>query len=304
MIIYNRSYDELLNDFKKMWNFLIEDYTERKEQFIWHIGRLGDWKYGLWSERKLFPNFMRKNAQLWMNNLQELVGFVISENCDAGFFILAKRGYEFLYADMLEWVLENWGGREGQLTTEVHEFQTDLITLLEEKGFKGQGPVATTRQYDLLTGELQQPVLPAGMTILDMVTNPDFRGKKILHNNGFSDKNTLDNFDLLQFEYNRESPCYNPNFDLSVVDAAGNHLATCTAFIDYVNKVAEVEKICTHSDYRQRGLALAVVRECFIRLQNDGIESAYITGYSEGANNLYEKLGAVKWKKWYHYTLA
>ena len=89
MRIYNRPFDEKQNDYNRMWEFLIQDYADKKDQFIWTIGRLGDWKYGCWNEQKCFPNFMRKNAQLWMNQ-EELVGFIISEDCDNGFCTLVN----------------------------------------------------------------------------------------------------------------------------------------------------------------------------------------------------------------------
>jgi hypothetical protein len=104
MKIYNREFDELKNDFSRMWDFLIQDYADKNGYFIWTIGRLGDWKYGIWNEKKCFPNFMRKNAQLWFNNFEDLIGFVISENCDNSFTVFAKKGYEFLYSEILKWV--------------------------------------------------------------------------------------------------------------------------------------------------------------------------------------------------------
>jgi ribosomal protein S18 acetylase RimI-like enzyme len=75
-------------------------------------------------------------------------------------------------------------------------------------------------------------------------------------------------------------------------------------FNDPAYGVAEVEKICTHSQYRRQGLAEAVIRECFQRLKKRGIERAYITGYSEEANGLYEKLGPCGHKQWFHYELG
>lgn len=59
-----------------------------------------------------------------------------------------------------------------------------------------------------------------------------------------------------------------------------------------------------YSAYRRKGLAEAVIRECFKRLHNEGIQHAYITGYSTAAKNLYGKLGAVKSKNWFEYALT
>lgn len=302
MRLYNRPFNERQNDFEGMWQFLVNDYTDRKGHFIWTIGRLGDWKYGCWNEQKYFPNFMRKNAQLWFNNFDEIIGFVISENCDSNFSVFSKRGYEFLYPEMIGWVKTNWGNREGELNTEVHEYQYDFMDWLEKEGFQKKELVAVTRQYDLCDKAAEEYLLDNGFTVQDMLVNPDLEGKVKLYKNAWRNENNVTKYDLLQYEYNRESPCFSPKFDLSVVDMNGTHISGCVAFIDYKNSYAEIEKVCTHSEYRREGFAEAVIRECFKRLHAEGIQYAYITGYSGGAKSLYNKLGAVKTRDWFKYS--
>lgn len=299
MRIINRPFNESTNDYEKMWEFLIEDYSYRKDQFIWTIGRLGDWKYGCWDEQKYFQSYMRKNAQLWLNNFEQLVGYVISEGCDSSFCILAKRGYEFLYTEMIAWVKANWGNRDGELNTEVHEYQDNYIKALEKEGFHKKDLIAVTRQY-ILSDKVKEGIyLDKDFRIEDMFENPDLRGKALLYNNAWGDNKGISQLDMLRYEYNRESPCFNPILDLSVVSGEGIHVSSCVAFVDYKNNYAEIEKICTHTDYRKKGLAEAVVRECFRRLHDQGIEYAYITGFSTEAKNLYEKLGSVKSRNWF-----
>lgn len=302
MWVYNRPFNERKKDFEEMWQLLIDDYCDKKDQFIWTIGRLGDWKYGCWDENKCIPNFMRKNAQLWFNNFDELIGFVISENCDSNFSILSKRGYEFLYSEMLIWVKTNWSNREGELATEVHEFQYSFIDSLQKEGYNKKNLIAVTRQYNLCDKAEEIYFLGNEYAIEDMFINPDLEGKVKLYNNAWRNENEITKYDLLKYEYNRESPCFNPKFDLSVVDRNGLHISSCVAFIDYKNNYAEIEKVCTHTEYRRKGFAEAVIRECFKRLYSEGIQYAYITGYSTGAKSLYDKLGAIKTKKWFQYT--
>ncbi len=301
MRVYNRPFDEKQNDFEKMWEFLVEDYTDKKERFIWTIGRLGDWKYGCWNERKCFPNFMRKNAQLWFNN-EELIGFVISEYGDREFNVLSKRGYEFLYSEMLKWLKYSWKDREGELSTRAHEYQEYYIQILEEEGFVLKGQDEVSGLYILSDKVKEEISLDSEFSIEDMLVHPDLKGKTLLYNNAWRNKNEVSEFDLLKYEYNRESPCFNPRFDLSVVNRNGQHVASCVAFIDYKNNYAEIEKVCTHSEYRRRGLAEAVIRECFKRLYIEGIQYAYIGGESTEAKGLYAKLGPVKSWKWFNYS--
>lgn len=303
MRIYDRSFDERQNDFEKMWEFLVNDYTDKKDKFIWSIGRLGDWKYGCWNEQKYFPSFMRKNAQLWFNNFDQLVGFVISEGCDSGFNVFAKKGFEFLYPEMLKWVKTFWKDREGELSTQAHAFQEEYIKVLEQEGFIRTGQEEVSRLYKVADKAKEEIILDSEFTIEDMLVHPDLEGKAALYNNAWGHSEIVTRFDLLRYEYNRESPCFNPKFDLSVVTRDGQHVASCVAFIDYKNHYAEIEKVCSHSEYRRRGLAEAVIRACFRRLDSEGIEYAYIAGSSLEAKSLYGKLGAVKAWNWFNYSL-
>jgi ribosomal protein S18 acetylase RimI-like enzyme len=109
-------------------------------------------------------------------------------------------------------------------------------------------------------------------------------------------------FDLMRFAYSRENPAYDPQLDLSVATGEGQYVATCVGFMAPANHMAEVEKVCTHRQFRRLGLAEAVIRACFHELHARGIEHASITGYRVGANALYEKLGpCAPHTQWFHY---
>jgi GNAT superfamily N-acetyltransferase len=302
-MIRTRPFDETRHDFEKMWRFIQQDYAHKQDRFIWLFSRLGDWKYGLWNEKKYIPTFFAKHAQLWFDDFEQLLGFVLSEDGANVFFIFTLPGYEYLYAEILAWTTQNWLSRYGSLKTEVHEFQTEALAVLERAGFCSQGEVATTRQYDLRAKDRTPVSLPPGYRIVNIAENGDFAGKASLYLNAFSGLDDVSEFDLLRFEYSRLSSAYDPQFDFSVITPEGLQVATCVGFNDPAYRVAEVEKVCTHSQYRRMGLGEAVIRECFWRLRQRGIETAYITGYSGEANGLYEKLGPCQWKKWFHYEL-
>ena len=92
----------------------------------------------------------------------------------------------------------------------------------------------------------------------------------------------------------RENPIYHAETDLCVIAPDGTFVSGCEALIDTQNLEADIERVCTHSDYRRRGFARVVIQECLYRLRDMGIKKAYITGYSEGAIALYSSLGAEK----------
>ena len=300
-MIQTRPFDDNHNDFENLWRFLQQDYARKQDRFIWLVSRLGDWRYGLWNETKQHPAFFRDNAQLWVDDSDQPAGFVISENGDNIIFIFTAQGYEHLYAEILDWTLEHWGSRFTTLKTEVHEFQQEALAALERRGFRSLGVEATTRQYDLRAREMEPVILATGFQLVNMAENGDYRAKGLLYMNGFGGKDQVTEHDLALFENSRKNLAYDPRLDFSVIAPDGVHVATCVGFIDPASKMAEVEKVCTHSAYRRRGLGEAVIRECFQRLRQCGIDTAYITGYSGEANGLYEKLGPCKHKQWFHY---
>ncbi len=303
MYVYDRPFDEARNDFEKMWRFVQQDYAHKQDRFIWLFSRLGDWKYGLWDQKKYVPSFFREYAHLWLDAFDRLLGFVLSEDGGNIFFIFTLQGYDYLYAEILDWTIRHWGPRYETLVTEVHEFQTEALSRLEECGFHSKGVAATTRAYDLPNRPDEVISLPPGFRIVDMGENSDVHSKALLYLDAYEGKNEVNELFLLLSAYSHESPAYEPCFDLSVITPEGQHVATCVGFNDPVYSVAEVEKVCTHSQYRRQGLAEAVIRACFQRLKQRGIARAYITGYSHEANSLYERLGPVQHKRWYHYEL-
>ena len=304
MIAHTRPFDPDRHDFEKLWRFLQQDYVQKRDRFVWLVSRLGDWRYGLWTEKKTIPSFFRNHAQLWVDSFDQPLGCVLSEDGGEIFFIFTQWGYDYLYSEILDWTVQHWRSRYPTLKTEVHENQHEALAALEMRGFRSLGVVATTRAYDLLAKRNEPARLVPGFHIVDMAENMDYRSKALLNVNGFGDQDQVSEFDLLRFEYSRENPAYDPALDLSVLTPEGLHVASCVGFADPANGMAEVEKVCTHNRYRRQGLAEAVIRECFCRLRARGIPRAYITGYSTAANGLYEKLGPCAHKLWYHYELG
>lgn len=305
MILTHRPFDLSGSDFEQLWRMLQQNYHLHQEYHVWMTGRLGDWKYGLWNERKYFPTFYSKYAQVWVDGFNQVQGAVLSEDGSEMFTILTLPGCELLYPEILDWTVENWRPRFPQLGTEVHERQYAALEALHKRGFRSAsaGPFAITRAYDLARKGSEPVGLPDGFHIEDIAAHPSYHAKRVLQLNAFRETDQVLETDLLAYEYSRQSPAYDPAFDLSVVAADGRHASSCLAFIDLPNQAAEVERVCTHSDFRRQGLAEAVIRACFQRLARRGIRVAYITGYSAAANAAYEKLGPYLRKNWYHYAI-
>jgi GNAT superfamily N-acetyltransferase len=294
MKVSTRSFDAECGDFKRLCQFVIQDNRLKGEYFVWQLGQLVDWKFGLWREEKYFPTFFPKNAQLWLDYFDDIVGFAISENGDANFHIFLKDSYAYLYEEIVQWVMEHWHDRGGALRTELSENRTAQARTLEKHGFASQGIAEVTRMYRLFEMEIVQPALADGFRLVDMAAHFDPVGLAKLKANAFRGQNQVSELDLLTHAYVRESPIYKPEFDLAILNENGEYVAGCEAFIDDDNAVAEIERVCVHSAYRRKGLAKAVIQACFDRLRTRGIPTAFITGMSTEAISLYGKLEHAK----------
>ena len=292
----HRDYSEAAGDFDRLARFFFEHNQATRARSTWSIGRLVDWKYGRYEPKMAYPAFCDQNAHLWFDGYGYLVGFAISESGDAGFAIITLPGYRFLYEEMLAWVLGHWGGRGPEWSTEITAQQAAEAEVLRRHGFT---PAETfyTRRFDLAGALSPPPPLEDGFTIVDMATHPDYHAQRILRDNAFRGRIEVDEAEVRRelpfYNYGRQGPLYHPQTDLCVMAPDGRFAAGCEALIDGHNCEADIERVCTHSDFRRRGFARAVIWECLRRLQDMGLHSAYITGYSPAAVALYGSMGAV-----------
>lgn len=320
----HRDYSESSGDFNRLCRFIIALNAPGRPRSTWPLGRIVDWKYGLYNGKRAFPAFCDQNAHLWFDGFGELAGFVVSEGGDAGFAILTLDGYRFLYAEMLDWVLDAWRERGPAFSTELMEHQAIEAGVLERYGFRRES-IFYTRRFDL-TGELM-PLAPLeeGFTIVDMAVESgeqrqsdflsrerdflsrerDFLSRqRLLRDDAFSDRQPSEEElrqELIFYNFSHHGPLYHPQTDLCVVAPDGRFVSGCEALIDAHNNTAEIERVCTHSAFRKRGFARAVILECLYRLKEMGIHSAFITGYSEAAIALYGSLGAVEETRAFEY---
>lgn len=293
----HRHYTEGKGDFNRIGEFILAHNTHIRGYSTWCIGRFADWKYGLWGDKLSTPGFWEKNAHLWFDGFGELCGFAISEdgNCDVA--IITGPGYRFLFEEILQWILENWGDRQPALSFEITALQTMESRVLEHHGFQRQASFYTFG-FDLTMELGECAPLADGFTIVDMHTHPDYRAQHILRQNAFEGKSDPSDAEVQHvlglYSYARESPIYHPQTDLCVMSPEGAFVSGCEALIDGRNAAADIERICTHSAYRRRGFARAVIQECLHRLRDIGMQRAYITGYSPEAIGLYGSLGHIE----------
>jgi GNAT superfamily N-acetyltransferase len=303
----HRQYSESAGDFDRLCRFVIEHPADIRTQSTWCLGRLVDWKYGLYASKIAIPDFCDHNAELWFDGFGQICGFAISESGDASFTIIALKGYQFLYPEMLQWVLGNWGDRRSHPSTEISAAQSIAANTLAKARF-AQTSTLHTYCFDLRSRLPELPVLAEGFRVIDMGSQPEYMAQRILRANAFEDK-TYESTEVLhremaQYEHGHNGPIYHAPTDICVMAPDGRAVAGCEALIDARNREADIERVCAHSDFRRRGLARAAIVTCMHRLRDMGMDRAYITGYSSAATSLYGSLGHVGHVESYVYEMT
>ncbi len=292
----HRSYSEVSGDFRRLARFVTTQMPYFRTHSTWCLGRFVDWQYGLYENKTALPGFPERNAEVWFDGFDEVAGFAISESGDARIAILLAPGYRFLFAELLEWSLTNWAERGPRFTVEVTERQVPEMATLERCGFH-RGAAFYTQRFDLAREPVRHFALESGFVIVDMRSHGDYRGQRILRDNAFIGITPTE--EVLQrhmafYNHSQAGPIYHPDTDLCVMAPDGQLVAGCEALIDAANVEADIERICTHSDFRRRGFARAVTQECLNRLREYGLRNAYITGYDPDAIALYRSLSATE----------
>ena len=168
----HRNYDGTLGDFNRLANFIIDNNDDIRAYSTWCIGRLVDWKYGLYESKLAVPDFCGKNAHLWFDGFSRLAGFVISEYGGPEMAIITLAGYRFLFEEILAWALANWGDRGPGLEIEIRERQGMETVVLERHDFQQKGTFFT-QAFDLMQNLPPRLPLEEGFAIVDMVAHPE-----------------------------------------------------------------------------------------------------------------------------------
>lgn len=300
----HRKYNDSVGDFNLICRFIQENNSQIRKHSTWCIGRFVDWKYALWGKKLSTPDFHTQNAHLWFDGFGSLAGIAIAENGGGDIAIFTTEGYRFLFDKILDWVLENWEDREPGLSIEVTSHQLMEIGFLERKGFQCKS--SFSRSHFILTAELvNRYKLADGYKIVSMKTEADYLAQLLLRQNAFAGKTALSEEEIKHIaqisSHSRDNPIYHAETDLCVMGPDGTYVSGCEALIDTRNLEADIERVCTHSDFRRQGYARVVIQECLYRLKEMGLKKAHITGYSEGAIALYSSLGAQKATEFFIY---
>jgi mycothiol synthase len=284
-------------DFKLVRAFLILTYNLTHSFQNWLPSMFENIKFGpcgteYQDEEDEYIKIWEKTDDSYISSVSKIVAVTLckpSGDC----WIQIHPNYRFVEKEIVLWIEKQM--REKNNTSELelrfHVDETDekRKVLLTELGYEN------TELYEYnLKRPIDKPIpeyqLPDGFTIRSVDVEKDFiQYKKVLtavfpHCSHMTER-TAKIYSNASF--------YNKDLDLVVIDCNGNFVAFCTVRIDPVSKMAELEPVGTHPDYRKKGLARSVICEGLHRLQKYNPSSICILGASasEAANKLYESVG-------------
>jgi len=290
MAISDSSYNNSEAEFMEVRQFLIGTYAITRWPHNWLFARWEGWRYGGNAQQpKADPAFFSRNAHLWRDEAGRIAGFCVSEY-GSGVHIQIHPNYRFVEREMIHWIVDEWARDKDEVEVYAYSVDTRREKLLRDAGFAEKGEAGNTLAYDLAKAYAPVP-LPSGFCLTTLAENHDFDAHLEVVRSAFAQPTLTHEW----LESKRRAPSYSLDWDLVVVSPEGKHASFCTAWLDHENRIAAIAPVGTHADYRRRGLATAILTECFRRLRAAGMHCAYLDSAPEPhiSNRLYGSLRPV-----------
>jgi mycothiol synthase len=271
-------------DFWKVRDLLIETYLIAPPGLNWAARRWDGQRFH--RENLAITNGWQLTVRLWETGAGRVVGAVHPEGAGEAYLEIHPN-YRFLENEMLAWAEQNLTA-EGKLHTTAYMHDTTRINLLIKRGYERTAHGVVTRRMFLQNRDLSAPEFAAGYTIRT-TQRADSAAMAALLNISFGR-----NIHTAQ-EYQNFS-AYSPSFDhtLNFVAVAPDGSLAAHVGVNLVreNNYAVIEPVCTHPDHRRQGLARALLSEGLRKLQQIGVDTAFVdTGADNPANQLYDLCG-------------
>jgi len=299
MNITDHSFTNTDAEYNLIKELLLEIETHPEIDNNWEPGRMDVWRYLSHAEKD--AAFFQANAHYWKTETDQVVGLFITEYGRDDFFIVVHPNYWELFPTVLNWGLTVWAQGKSKITTDIYTFGQQKIGLLTAAGFYEDGHIENVRIYPLEQYDFSYE-LKSGFQLMSFAEYGNYESRVKLAQNAFNNPNSSE----ASFRSLQSSPNYQPGLDLVIVNNQGESVAYCTGWVEENNpKVGYIEPMGTHSEYRKNGFGKALAKECFKRLANLGVETAWIASNAEPdiSNFLYESLKPASVKRSYRYSL-
>ncbi len=266
---------------------IIDSYAGEKRPRTWRLGAFENWYYT--SRFHEPPEYFTKRCQLWRDETGRLVGCLFSYY--AIIFTQALPGHPGLYNDMLAWAEQNWAV-EGELAVSGWEWDEVRNAVLRARGYVDEKIQSYLRVYDVRKPRAPAR-LPEGFSFNTYAGHPDAQARvgieKAVWDNPF--------LDLSWLEAKSTAPDYQWDWDLLILSPQKQVVGFSLVWVDWANRLAEIEPLGVHPEFRRMGLARALVAETLSRLRERGVDTLYIQSDPDpnyAANLLYQSFDPVE----------
>lgn len=282
--MHHRPYQNTAWDFWKVRALLTESFATLGHANGWSFCRFENWQHRILAERaRQDPLCHSRHAHLWIEE-EEVMGVCLSEEGE-DVHVVVHPDARGLQADIYSWVESQ--RRPLPIRTLVERGDEERQFLLSGRGYRKLGEAEYLRMYHLNQLDLHRRC-PEGHSVSAFSEDGLEVARADLIGRAFGSV-----MPVSTYRATRQAPSYSPDLDLVVLSPEGHPVSFGICWLDPSNHVAEIEPLGTHPDFRQRGLARALVTEAFRRLQGLGFDRVLISSGAEPAvsNRLYESLG-------------
>ena len=289
------------NNTEEEYNEIISFLTQigKLNQYLfWDPGRMNFWRCSVHGRKAQNDPFFIENVRVWKYN-NKIIGLFISEYGKNDAFIEVHPNFKMVYSEIFKWINNHWSANRDKVEMDVISGNEDKIRILENNGYIFNCHNGNLYYYHLDNINLDYN-LEKGFNIIAFFENPNIQSRVELVRNVFNNKKYNEK-NLLKIQ---SSPDYKKELDICVMSPKNQFVAYCIGWHDSIEKhLGYIEPVGTHSQYRKRGFASAVIKECFKRLKKHDIKEVEIASQAEPAisNYLYNSLQPSYKKKIYKY---
>ncbi len=279
------------NDFDSLRKFLVEIYFVQSAYSNWLPTTLENVKFGPGGTEYLDEE--DEYLKMWVKS-QQIIAMSFTKPSGACNLSIHP-DYLTHVSEIVVWmqdrVRELKNGDSVKMSLVVDDADEALSSVLSGLGFE-KDEIEGDNQIRPVDSPIPDYTLPDGYSIRNAVIAEDYEKYRDVqvavfpHIKSMS-KKLLNTYSTASF--------YQEELDIIAVAPSGKFAAFCTARIDPVSNITELEPVGTHPDHRKLGLGKAVICESLKRLEKYQPSAVVILGAapSEGARRLYESVGFV-----------
>ncbi len=299
MNITDHAFENSDAQYEQIKQLLLEIETHPEIDNNWDPGRMDWWRYNYHADKPV--DFFRSNARFWRTATDRVVGLFISEYGRDDFFLVTHPDADQCFGEILNWVTMDWARDRERISTSVFTYGKQKIERLLAAGFYEDGHEENVRTYAMDQYDFNYR-LPRGYELRSFNEYGDYARRVQLVQNAFKNPS----YNEARLRSLQDSPNYKDELDLVVLNGQQQSVGYCMGWIEEINpRSGYIEPMGVHTDHRMRGLGTALAKECFRRLNDLGVESAWVASRAEPdiSNYLYDALKPQKIKRSYRYSL-